>query len=271
MSVQNFIPALWSARLLANLDKSHVFGSVVNRDWEGEIKNLGDTVHIQNTGAITISDYDPAIGLTAPEGVTSGTQSLIINQAKSFNFMVGDIDKAQANVDLVNKYTERASYGLNDVFDKFIASFYANAGQTIGTDVAPIAITGSNAYAQLSKMQTLLDEADVPSEGRFAVLPPWFYEALREQNGAMFEEAKENGRIGRLAGFDLRSSNNIAKSGTNFKIVAGHGQAITVAEQIINIEAYRPEKFFQDAVKGLHVYGGKVVQAPALITLTASR
>lgn len=272
MTVQNFIPVIWSARLLANLDKAHVFGSVVNSDYEGEIKNQGDTVRIQQPGDISVFDYDQVNGLTAPETVTSTTRDLVIDQAKAFNFKVDDIDAVQANVGLIDTYSERAAYALNDVYDKFIASFYVDAAHTIGNDTTPISVTASNAYDQLSQMTTKLDEANVPTDGRWAVLPPWYYEQLRAQaGGAMFDEAKENGRIGRLAGFDLRMSNNVAKSGANSKIMFGHNMAISVAEQIIETEAYRPEKFFADAVKGLHVYGGKTTQPDALGVLTAAK
>ncbi|WP_077325771.1 P22 phage major capsid protein family protein [Virgibacillus siamensis] len=279
MSVQNFIPELWSARLLANLDKAHVFGSVVNRDYEGEISNQGDTVHIQQAGDISVFDYDKVNGLNAPETVKSTSRDLLIDQAKAFNFMVDDIDKVQANVELVDRYAQRAAYAVNDIFDKYIAGHYVDATHKIGDDASPITIDGTTAYEQLSKMATLLDEANVPQEGRWAVLPPFYYEALRSQNsGAMFEEAKENGRVGRLAGFDLRMSNNVAQftgdgtaTFTNSKVLVGHNMAISVAEQIVKTEAYRPEKFFADAIRGLHVYGSKTTQPDALGVIAAAR
>ena len=127
MSIKNFIPTLWSARLQANLDKKLVYADVVNHDYEGEIKKLGDKVKINQIGPITIKDYLTGDGapkkLADPEEVTSTQQELVIDKAKYFNFKVDDIDAAQANVKLVDKAMDRASYAIGDVIDQHIASF----------------------------------------------------------------------------------------------------------------------------------------------------
>ena len=132
MSIKNFIPTLWSARLQANLDKKLVYADVVNHDYEGEIKKLGDKVKINQIGPIAIKDYLTGDGapkkLADPEEVTSTQQELVIDKAKYFNFKVDDIDAAQANVKLVDKAMDRASYAIGDVIDQHIASFVKDAG-----------------------------------------------------------------------------------------------------------------------------------------------
>lgn len=142
MSIKNFIPTLWSARLQANLDKKLVYADVVNHDYEGEIKKLGDKVKINQIGPITIKDYLTGDGapkkLADPEEVTSTQQELVIDKAKYFNFKVDDIDAAQANLKLVDKAMDRASYAIGDVIDQHIASFVKDAGIKVGSTATPI-------------------------------------------------------------------------------------------------------------------------------------
>ena len=96
MSIKNFIPTLWSARLLANLDKKLVYANVVIHDYEGEIKNLGDKVKINQIGPFTIKDYLTGDGaakkLADPEEITSTQQELVIDQAISY---AGQITKIE--------------------------------------------------------------------------------------------------------------------------------------------------------------------------------
>jgi hypothetical protein len=280
MSTANFIPTVWSARLQANLDKALVYGDVVNRDYEGEITEAGDRVKINQLGPVTIGDYDKTVGISDPEELTSTQKELIIDQEKYFNFKVDDIDKAQANVNLIDRAMQRASYGLGDVMDQYVAGLYTgvDAGNTLGSDGAPESITAANAYDYLVDLSVILNEDNVPQQGRFVVLPPWFVGLLRKQDGALFAETKENGVVGRIAGFDLRESNNVpfvTGDGTstfdNYKVMAGHNLALSFAQQVNSVEAFRPEGFFADAVKGLHLYGAKLVEPKAISVLSATK
>jgi hypothetical protein len=280
MSVTNFIPTVWSARLQANLDKALVYGNIVNRDYEGEIREAGDRVKINQIGAVTIGNYDKVTGIGEPEELTSTQKELIIDQEKYFNFKVDSVDAAQANVNLIDLAMQRASYGLGDVMDQYVAGLYTgvDAGNTIGSDGSVTSITAANAYDYLVDLSVLLNEDNVPQQGRFVVLPPWFVGLLRKGDGALFAETKENGAVGRVAGFDVRESNNVpfvVGDGTatfdNHKIMAGHTLAMSFAQQVSSIEGYRPEKSFADAVKGLSVYGAKLVEPKGIAVLSAKK
>lgn len=270
MSVQNFIPKLWSARLLANLDKSLVFKNFVNTDYEGEIQNLGDSVVINQFGDVTIKDYTGA-DIDNPEEVTSATQTLLIDQALYYNYKVNDIDAAQANIELVDKAQERAAYALGDKVDQKIAALVTGAGTTVGTLLAPISITKDNAYDKLVDLGVILDEKNIARVGRKIVLPAWYLGLLSKDsrfttNYKILEDGVVEGAV--VGGFQLYMSNNIVRDTTDtgiYKIPAGTNQAISFAGQVVETEAYRPEKNFADAVKGLYGYGLKVVEPKALI------
>ena len=279
-TVDNFIPEVWSARILSSLKKSLVYGQpgVVNRDYEGEISQAGDTVRINNIGAVTIGDYTKNTDISAPETLTDATQSLLIDQSKYFNFQVDDVDRAQTKPDVMDEAMTEAAYGLRDAADSYIAGLYTAFTNTIGTTVAPIAFTNvTDAYDQLVALGVLLDEANVPSEGRFAVVPPAYHGILLRDDrfvgsGAAAADARlQNGMIGQAAGMTILKSNNVPDPDadrTSFKVTAGHRIAWSFAEQINSVEAYRPESRFADAVKGLHLYGAKVVRPTAGAVLT---
>ncbi|KEH96850.1 P22 coat protein - protein 5 domain protein [Clostridium botulinum C/D str. BKT12695] len=273
MSVKNFIPQIWSARLLANLDKKLVYANAVNRDYEGEIKKFGDTVKINQMGDVTVKDYKDG-KIDDPEELKSSQTILTIDQAKYFNFKVDDVDKAQANITLVDKGMGRASYAVQDVIDQFIAAFVKDAKIKMGSSSKPIELTSTNAYDTLVDLGVELDNKSVPRVGRFAILPP-FYLGLLSKDARFTKEYKilENGVVegATVAGFSLRMSNNVPVSSENYSIMAGTDMAISFAGQVTEIEAYRPEKSFADAMKGLYVFGAKVVQPDCLACLTVKQ
>ena len=281
MSVTNFIPTIWSARLLRHLDKKHVYANLLNRDYEGEIKNFGDTVKINQIGDVTIKNYQKSTDIEAPEELSGEQLMLTIDQAKYFNFGIDDVDAAQVNPKLMDKAMMRAAYGMNDVTDKFAANLLyvgSDAGNTLGTDDSPIVPTAADAYDTLVDLSTILTEANVPMDSRWVVIPAWLHGMLLKDkrfvgNGTDYNKAiLEGGEVGVAAGFRVSLSNNVPNtSGAKYKIIAGTNEAGSYAEQILKTEAYRPEKRFSDAVKGLHVYGAKVLQPKCLAGLTANR
>lgn len=273
----NFIPELWSARLLANLDNTHVFANCVNRDYEGEIRNLGDTVHIQKFGDITVSDYTKATGVGSPAEPGGGsTVALTIDQAKYFNFKVEDIEAVQANVNLMEKAMQRAAYAVAEMTDQFIAAMVDDSAVTFefGTESAPKALTAANAYDTLVDLKVQFNKRNIPTMGRFVVVPPEFLGLLEKDDRYTKYDAadvKANGVRGKVAGFDIYESNNVVTKevGSSPKvlhhhIMAGTDMAISFAGQISKIEAYRPEASFSDACKGLYVFGAKIVEPNAL-------
>lgn len=286
MAVTTFIPELWSARLLYALEKAHVATNLVNRNYEGEISNHGDTVHINAIGAITVKSYTKNTDIDAPETLTTTDKTLVIDQAKYFNFQVDDVDKVQAAGELVDTAMGRAAYALADVSDAYLLGVIAAgaaAGNTIGSAAAPVALTASNVYENIVKLKTKLDKANVPNTGRTIVVPPDVHSLLllddrfAKSTAAAGQEALINGLVGRIAGFDVYMSNNV-KTGTGtdtgktpyFEITAQITDATTYAEQIIKTEAYRMESRFADAVKGLHVYGAKVTDGEKIAKILAS-
>lgn len=340
MAIQYFIPEVWHASLLGALDKALVYGGVCNRDYEGDITAFGDTVHINSISDPTISDYTRNTDLSSPEALTDAEQLLTIDQAKSFNFQVDDLDAAQVrnNGALMNEATRRGAFGLRDKADQFVASKMALSATALGVVDAT---TSTNVYDKLLVPASVaLDQANVPEEMRWIVLDPATYGKL--QLDSRFVKANEsgtnalhNGQVGDAAGFRIYKSNNAPQanrtvasittvsgaktltgvagqfsqgdvglsvtgtgvggsakiasvnadgsvatadtnssaSGTVTITLAGGGQlaiagssiATTFAQQILKVEGYRPEKRFADALKGLYVYGGKVVRSSALV------
>lgn len=282
MALENFIPEIWSDRILEASETALVYGQdgVINTDYEGEIQAYGDTVRITSIGDPTIVDYAKGGTLPDPEELTDAQLSLIINQSKAFNFKVDDIDRAQQNPKVMSEAMQRAGYAVSKVADTYLASLYTEvaSGNLIGTDGSPITPTAATAYEYLVDMSVKMDEADVPEEGRWAIVPAWFHGLLLKDDRfvkygtAPQDERLRNGAVGQAAGIRILKSNNVPNTAaTKYKILGGHRMAWSWAQQIRKVEAYRPEKSFSDAVKGLHLYGAKVLRPDKLVLLTANK
>lgn len=282
MSLTNFIPTIWSARLLENLRKSLVYAQagVINRDYEGEIRDVGDSVRINAIGAVTISNYSKDTDINAPQTLQDAQTVLTIDQAKYFNFAIDDIDRAQQRPQVMAAAVAEAAYALRDAADQYVAGLYTGvaSGNTIGDDATPKVPTATTMYEYLVDLGVILDDAKVPRAGRWVVVPPWCHGLLQKDDRfvkagtARTDEVLRNGQIGEAAGFTVLVSHNVPNtSGTKYKIIAGHPMAWTYAEQINKVEAYRPERRFADALKGLHLYGAKLVRPSAIAVLTANK
>lgn len=270
----NFIPTVWTARLLKAFEKALVYGQagVVNRDYEGDISQKGDSVKIASISDPTVGTYTKDTDITA-EALTDAEQTMLIDQADYINFIVDDIDRAQQNVNAMDEAMSRAAYKLRDKADKYIAASYplVPSGNAVGTNASPVLALATNAaYKHLVDLGVKLDEANVPTEGRFVIVPPFFHGALLQddrfvKSGTQGGETRlVNGQVGEAAGFRVLKSNNVpVESATYYKVIAGHSMAYSFADQVNKIEAYRKEKGFGSGVKGLHVYGGKLVRPNA--------
>lgn len=274
MSTKLFIPQVWSARLTGNLEKSLVFGDIANRDYEGEISAYGDTVNIGSIGAVTIGDYARSVTAITPEELTGVQTQLQINQAKYFAFKVDDVDKAQQNPKIMDGAMLKAAHALRDAADQHIAGLHAEAGITLGSSTTPIDVASKDVIEVLAQLSQLLTENDNPTDNRFIVIPPWFHtklvlaKVLVESDNTL---ALTNGFVGRIMGFDVYVSNNVKQTGNaKYKIMAGVKGSISFAQQLLSVEAYRPEASFSDAVKGLYVFGAKTTEPKSLVTLTAN-
>lgn len=272
----SFIPEIWSAQILDRLDKSLVYAGpmVVNRKYEGEIAAQGDTVRIRSFGNPTISSYSKGGTLTY-EQLTDAQRSLTVDQGKSFSFAVDDIDRAQASGALEEGLVG-ASYGLRDVADQYVAGLYT--GAATANQLGTISVTtAAGAWTVLRKLRTALNKANVPMDGRYAILPAFFEGLLFEDDRLVrvdasgTDQALRNGYIGRALGFNLFMSNNAPNpTGDDWVVQAGHPAAISYAEQIVETEALRLQTTFGTGVRGLHVYGAKLVLPAAIATCVAS-
>lgn len=275
MAFTNFIPEVWSARLLEHLDNVHVYSALLNQDYEGDIRAYGDTVHINQIGDIAINDYTGE-DLAAPEELDSTMMELKIDQAKYFNFQVKDIDNAQSNPKVVDAAMQRASYNINDVIDNYLAGLLL-AGVKSGSTITAQTLTSANAYDYLVDLGVLLNEHNVPMLGRWVVIPPWFHGLLLKDerfvgNGTGYNQAiLQGGWVGDAAGFRIHLSNNVPESAGSYSVIAGTNAAGSFAEQLVELEAYRLEKNFSDGLKGLHVYGAKVTQPDGLAVLKCTK
>ena len=275
MACTNFSPEVWSARLLEHLDNVHVYSALLNRDYEGDIRAYGDTVHINQIGDIAINDYTGE-DLAAPEELDSTMMELRIDQAKYFNFQVKDIDNAQSNPKVVDAAMQRASYNINDVIDNYLAGLLL-AGVKSESTITAKTLTSANAYDYLVDLGVLLNEHNVPMLGRWVVIPPWFHGLLLKDerfvgNGTGYNQAiLQGGWVGDAAGFRIHLSNNVPESAGSYSVIAGTNAAGSFAEQLVELEAYRLEKNFSDGLKGLHVYGAKVTQPDGLAVLKCTK
>jgi N4-gp56 family major capsid protein len=273
MAITNMIPQIWSARLLLALEKSLVFGQsgVINTDFEGDIRADGDRVHIHAFNDLTIGTYTKNSTTISYELLTDARQTLLIDQSKYFAFKVDDVDEAQMRPKIVDAATSRAGYQLAEVADRYLAGLYTGITNFTATSAA----TSANIYQKLVETAVKLDELNVPSAGRFAVVPPWVAGLLLQNATFLAASAASalNGAIGQVAGMSILVSNNVPTSGTApvvSHIVAGHPMGWTFAQQIADVEGIRLEGSFADGVRGLHLYGAKVIQPVAPILWQAS-
>lgn len=282
MAIIRFRPEIWSANLLVALRKALVFAGpgIVNRDYEGEIAEAGDTVRITSISDPTIGTYVPNQTTITPEELTDAQRTLIVDQAKYFAFKVDDVDARQARGNVIPEAISRAAYKLADVVDQYVAGLYTGVAtaNALGT-ISVTAGTPTDAYDKvLVPLKVKLDEANVPTADRYVVVPPWLHGRLLldgrfiKLNESGDGQALRNGMVGRAAGFDILVSNNcINVTGDDYIVQAGTPMAISFAEQINKTEAYRPEGGFSDAIKGLALYGAKLVRPEAIATAAASQ
>ena len=282
MTVANFIPTVWSKTILKFYNDEAVYAALCNRDYEGEIKNVGDTVKINSVGDPTIKSYTRNAGLgavseiDAPEILVGSQVVLQITEYDYWNYGVDDHDALQANANMFAEATRRTAINANLAIDDFVSALMtANvpAGNllTAATSVGTGA-TDDDAYEVLFDLNTKLTEAKVPAAGRFAVIPPWYQGSLqKDPRFVSFGTVANNGRLTNglgaglsIAGMEIHVSNLVPNNGTAYDVLAGVKDATAFANQFTNIEAFRPQGGFADAQKGQSVYGAKVIRPYAL-------
>ena len=263
MAVTNFIPKVWSARLQENLHKELVFGRLCNRNWEGDIAQCGDTVHINNLADITVRSYTPGEDLAEPEQLSGTDTTLVIDHAAYCNFYINDVDAAQARADLIDAAMRNAGVKLAEDTEQYILSVIRTGAGTKASGAIP----EGGVYQLIVSIKTALDKLNVPRTGRKLIMPSTLEaELLLDSrfitgNGAFSEAVLAEGSVARAAGFDIYISNDL-----NNELVAMTEEGVTFAQQIASMEAYRREKGFDDGIKALSLCGAKVI-VPACVYL----
>jgi hypothetical protein len=292
-----FLPSIYSKKVLNFFRKASVVEAITNTDYSGEISAYGDSVKIIKEPVISVYDYTRGSDTTQTK-LTDQEVSLVVDSAKAFKFIVDDIESNMSHVNFKEVATSSAAYALRDSFDSsVIASMFSGVSSSapdhvIGADAAAgtggVAETtasvdllgsdgtGVDALDLMARMAKLLDEQNIPEEGRWFVAPPSFYEELSQSGSKLLsvdfnagQGSIRNGLVssGKLRGFSMYKSNNIAATSTaTGKCLAGHISSTATAQTIISTEVLRDPSSFGDIVRGLHVYGAKVLRDEALVS-----
>ena len=290
-----FLPSVYSKKVLNFFRKSSVIEAITNTDYAGEITAYGDSVKIIKEPVISVSDYTRGSDTTATK-LTDQETSLVVDSAKAFKFIVDDIESNMSHVNFKEVASSSAAYALKDAYDAAVlATMFSGCSASspdhiIGSDSATADATmahatnsvdllgsdgtGVDAIDLMARMARLLDDQNVPEEGRWFVAPPSFYEELSQSGSKMLsvdfnagQGSIRNGLVssGKLRGFDMYKSNNIAAtSNATGKVMAGHMSSTATANTILSTEVLRDPTSFGDIVRGLHVYGAKVLRDDAL-------
>lgn len=269
MAVTNFIPEIWSAYILERYVATNVFAALVDRKYEGEATK-GNTVHIPGIVAPTVKDYKAAGRTTSADDVTDTGVDLLIDQEKSIDFIVDDIDNAQANTSLLPLYTDAAGDSLATDADKFIANMLVQHATAMPWTANPT--TGDAAFNVIRDGRKLMNKANVPDDdSRVAVVNDEMEALLLGADSKLtaYDTSGDtaglrNATVGKLLGFRVVRSNNLPESDSP-QAVFFHPRAAAFVSQIDEMEGMRAQNKFADRVRGLHVYGGKVVKAAGVL------
>ncbi|MFJ9353753.1 phage major capsid protein [Streptomyces mirabilis] len=272
-----FKPEIWAAQALVSLRKKLVYAGpeVVNHDYEGDIKKLGNVVHIKMVGDVSVSQYTSGDILTY-EDTPDAETTLPIDRADKFSFKVDDVDKAQAGDEMAQRM-DNAAYNMANSADQYVAGLYT--GVQGANDLGTVAITdGDLAYSSLINLGIKLDEASVPDEGRYVIVPPWFYgllltnEKFVNANKAGTTAGLRQGEVGQVDKMSVMKSSNVPLiTGDDYAITAGYPGAISFADQMAEVETLRLETTFATGVRGLHLYGAKLIRPDGIAVLRASK
>lgn len=269
MALDQFKPQLWSRRFIVNVDKALVFKNVVDTTYEGEIQ-YGNVLKINEIGDITVSDYGSAD--ISYQDIDDAQRELVIDQRKYFAYNIDDVDAAQSNVSVMDGAMRKAAHAVGNTIDTFIAGKYTEAGIKDATNLGTSPTSGLSLYASsmpglLTHMMRKLKEANAIGQP-WCVAPPWFMQLLRfaqitTTGNTSFDSPNAPGLTSDAVygmGFNFYESNNVVVTSTYSNIMFGTSDAIAYAGQVSKIEGLRLEKRFADAMRGLYVYGAKVVR-----------
>jgi hypothetical protein len=290
----NFSPTIFSQRALKEFRKASVVEAVTNTDFYGEISNFGDTVRVILEPDITISTYTRGATPTTQD-LADSEFTLTVDKANMFQFAIDDLEQKQSHVNFEELAANRAAYKIKDTMDAEVLSYMATTAPSanrIGTTSVSVRVaTGATPSATvftplgiLARLKRLMDATNIPSDNRYFIADPVFYEQLGDENSKLLDASYTgendsplfNGLVSNrpLRGFKLYESNNLPTGGTgptasagstNYgTIIAGHMSAVAAVNQIAKTEKFRSQNRFADVVRGLHVYGRGVIRDEAL-------
>lgn len=285
----NYSPTIFAKKMLVKFYRATVFGAIANTDYEGEIKDQGDTVEIRTLPDVTISNYVKGAGLGSAQNLAPSTVTLNIDKGKSYNVNIFDVDRVQSDLAFQEKWAADAGEQLKIAVDSDIltnivgAAATANKGATagaisgsvnLGTSAAAVSITKATVVDYIVNMGLVLDEQNIPETDRWCVLPAWMCARIKTselKDASLTGDGKStlrNGRVGMIDRFEIYSSNNIyhvTDTVECFYPFAGHKSGLTFASQLLKNETLKNPSDFGDIMRGLQVYGYKVIKPEAIV------
>ena len=289
-----FLPSIYSKKVLNFFRKASVVEAITNTDYAGEISAYGDSVKIIKEPTITVYDYTRGSDTTSTK-LTDQEITLVVDSAKAFKFIVDDIETNMSHVNFKEVASSSAAYSLKDSYDAAVlTTMFAGVSAS-----APDHVIGADASAGtggvnettasvdlgsasevdpldlMARMARLLDDQSVPEENRWFVASPDFYEELSQSGSKLLsvdfnagQGSIRNGLVssGKLRGFDMYKSNNVPSVSTaTGQCLGGHMSSTATANTILSTEVIRDPSSFGDIVRGLHVYGAKVLRDDAMV------
>lgn len=287
----NFIPEIWSSKLVENFYDASVLTAISNTDYEGEIKAHGDKVQIRLTPEVTVRPYQKGMNLIV-ERPDKPKITLEIDQGEYFSCIEDDVDKVQADINLMDAWSKDASEKMKLAIDAKVLTnilpdistfnMGATAGRisqsiNLGSTGAPVQVTKTNVLDLLVDAGTVLDEANAPESGRFLIIPAWMAGLIKKsdlKDASLTGDSSSvlrNGRLGMIDRFTLYTSHNLNSVVDStyrcFSVIGGHKMGLTFASQMTEMESLRAESNFGNIIRGLQVYGYRVVKGEALTKL----
>ncbi len=280
----NFIPEIWSGKLIENFYDATVLAAISNTNYEGEIRRMGDTVNIRTTPEITIKTYVKGQTLSV-ESPDKPKLQLVIDKGEYFACIEDDVDKVQADINLMDTWSKDASERMKIKIDQRVLTDIlpgisslnkgATAGRIsgnidLGTTGSPIAVSKTNVLEYIVDIGTVLDEANAPESDRFIVIPAKMAGLIKKsdlKDASLTGDSVSvirNGRLGMIDRFTVYMSHNLNNASGKFSIIAGHKMGFTFASQMTEMESIRAESTFGNIIRGLQVYGYQVVKPEAL-------
>lgn len=281
----NFIPEIWSGKLIENFYDATVLAAISNTDYEGEIRQYGDTVNIRTSPEITLREYVKGQTLTV-ENPDKPKLQLLIDKGEYFACVEDDVDKVQADINMMDLWSKDASEKMKIKIDQRVLTDIlpgisalnkgASAGRisgniNLGITATPVAVSKTTVTDFIVDMGTVLDEANCPESDRFLVIPAKMAGLIKKsdlKDASLTGDTQSilrNGRLGMIDRFTIYMSHNLqVQAGGKYSIIAGHKMGFTFASQMTNMETLRSTTTFGDIIRGLQVYGYQVVKPEAL-------